>query len=190
MREVTIDYDECLRGKHQRRSFDPLGGWFAAQGARVRSNTFEDPELSVSGDAWWDLQRIIHSGRRQGFEKLVIRIDRTHLRQLWIQTNELMALQRVVIEVLEEAPQAVLAVLYPDVIWLERAYWRLHARSHAPGAVSAEELARAGSAHALRPLDLETRRSILKALDLDEALAEELPADVDETCIAQPRPPK
>jgi hypothetical protein len=95
-----INYSDALKGNIRRRpSNNPLGAWFAAQGAKyVGSNEFVDSELTLAEDHFENVLRIIQSARKQGHEGVEIRLTAEPLAAVQGRTAEISALEEVEIE--------------------------------------------------------------------------------------------
>ena len=77
MHKSTVAYTDCLKGSTRRGPLThPLAAYMAERGARVRTNVFHDKDLTLGESPLINLRRILASGRKQGFERLDVRIPR------------------------------------------------------------------------------------------------------------------
>ena len=153
--------------------YQPLLSFFGAQGARVRTNTFNAPDLILDCSAQdkaivSNLCKIIKSGREQGFEKLRIIIDSAFPKHYLKIVETVMALERVIIEVNDESYDLILHVSYPDLIWLESSYWNGKSRTQwNDKCMSGEELELVKNTFVTEKYTDEQHAAILKSLDID-----------------------
>jgi hypothetical protein len=144
MRSTQISYNTFLSGQYTRKRYvHPVAEYFGDRGARVTSNEFADPELPSAKTPFEDIHALVKSGRRQKFERIDIDIPKTLLRYCLRDASTIMALERVVINVLEREETMSFVVFYPDVIWREATYWHAKSRTSLhPNALSESELHR------------------------------------------------
>ena len=173
MRQSTVNYDDIVAGRHQSRPVHPFEGYVRERGARVLANVFSDPEIRIVDDTILNLTQIISSGRRQEFEKLTILVPKCLLPHSLIVSRQLMVLEAVVIECNETSDQVVYQIYYPDVIWMESAYWGARNRTELhPRCLTPDELDQIKSFLSLRQSSPELRRLLSKSLGLDEKLSD------------------
>ncbi|MDB4380668.1 hypothetical protein N9Z70_04690 [Mariniblastus sp.] len=166
MHSCLVAYEDLIKGK--RKEFQhPIASFFAAQGARVRSNHFNDDSLNLSDDVFLNLSLIIKSGRKQQFEKIQINIPEVKVKYYLKVANELMALNQVVIDSKLANGSLILTVFYPDILWLEAAYWNARSRTEFHDKfMDADELSVVHDACQLPQRTKEQLAMLEKALDL------------------------
>ena len=174
MHETRVKYDDIIAGKHTRRSGHPFEAYFRERGARVRTNVFCDPSLRTDDNVLLNLVRIIRSGRAQGFEKLVIRVPKTYLEYYLKIARQLMVIGRVVIESTEDSDDVVYHIYFPDIIWIESAYWEPRSRTNLhPRHLTKDQHDQIKAMFDLHNPSDDERRLLLKAIDLDEKVLDE-----------------
>ena len=137
-------------------------------------NVFCDPSLRTDDNILLNLVRIIRSGRVQGFEKLVIRVPKTYLEYYVKIARQLMVIERVVIENTEDSDDVVYHIYFPDIIWIESAYWEPRSRTNLhPRHLTKDQLDKIKAMFDLHKTSDDERRLLLKAIDLDERFLDE-----------------
>ena len=174
MHETRVNYNDIVAGTHARRIGHPFEESFRQRGARVRTNVFCDPSLRTDDNVLLNLVRIIRSGRAQGFEKLVIRVPKPHVKSYLKAARQLMVIERVVIESTEDSDDVVFHIYFPDLIWSESAYWEPRSRTNLhPRHLTKDQLDQIKSMFNLHQTSPDERRLLLKAIDLDEGMLDE-----------------
>lgn len=167
MHTSSVAYADYLNGAtHRAPPTHPLAVYMAERGARVRTNVFHDNDLTPGESPLITLRRILASGRRQGFERLDVRIPRDLARAYGLLAAQLMVLERVVIDAHEDGDSLVFRTFYPDVIWQEEAYWRARGRTSLhPKHLTESELSVVRAAVSLPDRTSQQEQLLVKAVD-------------------------